>query len=101
GILLLIHLPHGIIGSIPYDEGEKRIITPVEQKAVLRRIEMVDARCRKNGIPANVARRVLPRLALPGDPGKNVNGWEFLRGSDAPRDPETRSDDELRRLLEN
>lgn len=110
GVLLVIQLPRGLLGTIrieplPFDWHTSRIVTPEKQQAALRRIESVDARCREYGISAEAATRALPWLTIPGahphgEPGE-CNGWEFLRGSATPRTPETRSDEELRRLLED
>jgi hypothetical protein len=109
GVLLLIQLPRGIIATIrfeplPFVYGVSKIVTPDEQQAALREVERVDGRCRAEGISAATAKRVLPWLAIPGatkqgEPGE-FNGWELLKGSTAPREPETRSDEEVRRLLE-
>jgi len=54
-----------------------------EQLQHFRRIEDMDARCRQHRIAAAAARQVLPPLRMPVS-GTQVNGWEFLRGSDQP-----------------
>jgi hypothetical protein len=65
------------------------------QLAVLRRIEEVDARCRRHRIAADTARAALGWLDIPGCPVRE-NGWNLLRGSD---DPLPRSVEEAHRLL--
>jgi hypothetical protein len=87
GALLALQLPRGLIG---YYSSDPR------QAAVLRRVEVVDARCRQYRIGADQARAALPRLDL-GGWASEVNGWEFLRGSDAPQKLPA---DEVRALLE-
>jgi hypothetical protein len=66
-----------------------------EQRAALRRVEEMDARCRQHRIGAHTAHEVLGRLDLPSDDGQG-NGWKFLRGSD---DPLPITVEEARRLL--
>jgi hypothetical protein len=85
--LLLLNLPRGIIGTPP---------TEPEQAAVLRRVGEVDDRCRKEGISAEAARRILDPIPMPGDRG--FDAWRLLRGSDHPR-PFT--DAEVSRLLKD
>jgi hypothetical protein len=85
-ILFMVQLPRAVLVYFPYDP---------EQTAVLRRIEAMDERCRRQGVSADMARKVLPFLSLE-DWVSSVNGWDFLRGSDEPR-PLTPA--EARRLL--
>ena len=109
GILFLIHLPRGLIGTIrveplPFEFGKSHIVTPAAQQAALREVERVDARCQEQGVSAAAAQRALPWLEIPGStprdkPGR-FNGWRLLKGSATPPEPETRSDEEIRRLLE-
>jgi hypothetical protein len=108
GVLLLIQLPRGLAATVrieplPFDYRTSKIVPPYAQQAALRRVEEIDARCQEYGISADAARRALPWLAVSGataqrSPGE-FNGWELLKGSDAPRFPETRSEEEIRRLL--
>jgi hypothetical protein len=108
GILFLIHLPHGLIGTIrfyplPFEWGKSYIVTPAAQQEALREVERVDARCQEHGISAAAAQQALPWLSIPwatpeGKKGE-FNGWRLLKGSAAPREPETRSDEEIRSLL--
>ncbi len=67
-----------------------------EQAAALRRVEEVDALCRRYRIDAATARRALPFFEIPGSYARE-NGWEFLRGSADP-DPSV-TPEEARRLL--
>jgi hypothetical protein len=86
GVCFVVQLPRSLACYHTYDPA---------QRALLRRIEEVDARCREHGISADAARRELPKLDL--DPWlSSVNGWEFLRGSPTPRE---RSAAEVRRVL--
>jgi hypothetical protein len=65
------------------------------QRAVLLRIDEMDARCRTHRIDRATARAALGTLHVPGSqPGDN--GWDFLRGS---ADPRPLTVDEARRLL--
>ena len=109
GVLMLIHLPRSVTATVrfepmPFDFRTSKVAPPDAQHAALRRVDEVDARCREHGISADAAKRVLPWLSIPGTspqgaPGE-INGWILLAGSAAPRAPETRSDEEIRRLLE-
>jgi hypothetical protein len=63
-----------------------------QQLADFRRIADVDARCRRYHIDAETARKALPEDFVingcgPGQKvhGRTINGWDFLRGSAAPR----------------
>lgn len=72
-----------------------------QQAADLRRIEEVDALCRRHRISADTARQVLPPFDIAGCYEREVNGrvlsgWDFLHGSDEPRPV---SAAEARRLL--
>ncbi len=109
GILLLVQLPRSISATIrveplPFEFGKSKLVPPDDQQQALHLVERVDARCREQGISAAAAKRVLPWLAIPGATPEGeageFNGWELLKGSATPREPETRSDEELRRLLE-
>ena len=78
-------------------------IGDLRQAADFRRIEEVDARCRRYHIDARTARQALPeKFEVVGCTpeqkvdGRPVIGWDFLRGSDDPRPV---SIDEARRLL--
>src|SRR5262249_5634038 len=73
-----------------------------QQFADLRRIEAVDRRCREHRIDAPTPGRALPPFEVYGMFGRELNGvplsgWDLLRGSD---DPEPRTVEEARRLLE-
>jgi hypothetical protein len=87
GLCFAVQLPRGLLCCIRQMPG---------QADSLRRIEEMDARCRALYIRADTARKALPPLTIQ-DSWTGVNGWEFLRGSDQPREvpPE-----EARRLLE-
>jgi hypothetical protein len=66
----------------------------------MRRIEAVDALCRKHHIDAATAQRVLEPIRMWSDcvdPPRNESNWQFLRGSDDPREI---SDEEAKRLLQ-
>jgi hypothetical protein len=52
-------------------------------------------RCRRQGVSADLTRKVLPFLSLERW-ASGVNGWDFLRGSDEPR---SLTPEEARRLL--
>ena len=81
GVCFLVQLPRGLICSSP--TGWHQFAEVREQQAVLRRIEEVDARCRKWHIGAEAARQTLGRLDVPLSMG-TIDGWEFLIGSDDP-----------------
>jgi hypothetical protein len=108
-VLMLINLPRSVTATVrfeplPFDFRRSRIVPPDAQQATLRRVDEVDARCREYGISADAAKRALPWLSMPGGsphgaPGE-INGWILLAGSATPREPETRSDEEIRRLLD-
>ncbi len=86
-LCLLIHAPRGVLCYYPDNP---------KQAQTLRRIERVSAFCRAHHISAEAARRELGVLAMP-ESTTVVNGWEFLRGSDDPKDP---SPVEIRELHE-
>jgi hypothetical protein len=80
-------LPRGL--RFPYSSAHEA------QMPELHRVDEMDARCRQLRIAGPTAREALGWLDLPdGDP--NVNGWDFLRGSD---DPLPLTGYEVRRLL--
>jgi hypothetical protein len=72
-----------------------------EQREAMERIEAVDALCREHHIDAATAQRVLdPKFQMPYDatgPDQKESNWQFLHGSDDPRDI---SDEEAKRLLQ-
>jgi hypothetical protein len=71
-----------------------------EQQQVLRRIDEVDALCRRYRIGAATAQAALGTADIPGggnSPENRISAWEFLRGSPDP-DPSITPDD-ARRLL--
>jgi hypothetical protein len=98
GLLWLINMPRGVICSMVYDADAQKVLDPADQRAALHRVEMVNARCREQEVSAAAARRALPPLTIPCAPG--FNGWDLLKGSATPRFPETRSNEEIRQLLE-
>jgi hypothetical protein len=87
-LLVIIHAPR-VVAQHWYRD-------PTEQQAALRLIEETDARCQAHGIDVATAREALGWWTLPHSSSKE-NGWEFLRGSAAPR-PMTV--EEARRLLQ-
>jgi hypothetical protein len=117
-VLLVVQMPHGIRAhwARPIEWGEASAMVRAEgvnglakvvvwdghvrsewqeQQRVLRQIEEVDAVCRESGIDAATAREALPWLKVPGGSGP-VNGWDYLRGSPAPRTTDAK---EVRELL--
>jgi hypothetical protein len=86
-LCLVVQLPRGLLAYFPANEN---------LDLLLRRIDAVDERCRRHHISAAQAREALPKLDL-GEWVSQVNGWEFLRGSDAPQ---PHSAEEVRALLE-
>jgi hypothetical protein len=82
GVCFLVHLPRGLLCSSP--TGLHQFAEVREQQAVLRRIEEVDARCRKHHIDAAAARQALGKLDVPLSLD-TIDGWDFLIGSDDPR----------------
>jgi hypothetical protein len=86
--LFAVQLPAGIVSWNRNDFGA------AEQRAVLRRVDEVDARCRELHIGVGVARDALPPLTVPMSGG--LSAWDCLRGSDGPRPV---SVEEARRLL--
>jgi len=87
-VLFVTQLPRSVVAH--WNDRE----TVDEQQPVLRLIDSTDALCQEYGISGASARRVLGFLAIP--PMCPENGWDFLRGSATPQ---TRGDDEVRRLL--
>jgi hypothetical protein len=67
------------------------------QAATLRLIERTNSICKAHHISAEAARRELPRLDMP-ESNTIVNGWDFLRGSDEPKDW---SPEEVREMLKS
>jgi hypothetical protein len=110
----LIQLPRGVLGAPSF-------FGSTDQMEALQRIEAVDACCRAHHIGGDTARRCLRDLDIPQWVGPaagclgaeavrshlmkfeipwslgNVNGWDFLRGSD---DPVERPDEEVKKILE-
>jgi hypothetical protein len=76
GLFFLLQAPRGILC---YYAANPR------QAATLRLIERASAFCREHRIAADAARRELAVLHMP-ESTTVVNGWDFLRGSDDPRD---------------
>jgi hypothetical protein len=93
GVCFLIHLPRGLLCSSP--TGPNQFAEVREQQAVLRRIEEVDARCRKYHIDAAAARQALGKLNVPLSLD-TIDSWDFLIGSD---DPHPLLPEEIKRLL--
>jgi len=87
-------LPNGVF--VHFQCAEIR----ANQMLAFRRIEAVDALCREHHISAADARRILAPIRMTydasGEPQRESN-WQFLHGSDNPRDL---SDEEIRRLLQ-
>ncbi len=94
GICFLLQLPRGLLCSSP--TGWHQFAEVRQQQAVLRRIEEVDARCRKYHIGAGAARQTLGKLDVPLSLD-TIDGWEFLDGSD---DPWPLPPEEIKYLLE-
>jgi hypothetical protein len=93
GVCFLVQLPRGLLCSSP--TGLDQFAVMHKQRAVLRRVEEVDARCRQYHISAAAARQALGRLDLPLSLDV-IDGWEFLLGSD---DPRPLSPEEIKHLL--
>ncbi|HXG13455.1 MAG TPA: hypothetical protein VNK04_27095 [Gemmataceae bacterium] len=106
GLLFLINLPRGVLAHWPaggMTPGEQLTMLwndparwlawtwdnwwndpqRAEQTAVLRRIEEIDARCRRHRIAADTAREALGWLSIP-HCASTENAWLLLRGSDNP-----------------
>jgi hypothetical protein len=77
-VLFLSQLPRGLIGAEYWTRYYE------EQQEVLRRIDVMDTRCRQFQIDRNTAVRALPVLDIP-ESGSRENGWLLLRGSSDPR----------------
>ena len=76
GLTFLVQAPRGLLC---YYEANPR------QTETLRLIERVSAVCREKRISTEAARRALGELPMPESVTK-VDGWEFLRGSDDPKE---------------
>ncbi len=87
GLCLLIQAPRGFAC---YYAANPR------QKSTLSLIERASDFCREHHIATSAARRELGRLHMP-ESTTIIDGWEFLRGSDDPKDW---SQEEVRNLLE-
>ena len=110
-ILFVVQVPRALLGYfVPLpgierlarnDEERERLIearqTHSDQREVLRHIAEVEDRLRAAGLDPAAVHTALPRLAVPGADAKHVNGWELLRGHDAPCPLPPA---EVRRLLE-
>jgi hypothetical protein len=82
GLCFLLQLPRGLICSSPtslHQFDELRA-----QQAALRRIEEVEARCRRHHISAADARQALGKFDVP-LAFDEIDGWDLLVGSDDPR----------------
>ena len=88
GVCLLIQAPRGVFGYYPDNP---------RQAETLRRIERVSAVCRERRISAEAARAALDKLDMWDESTTRENGWEFLRGSDDPKDW---SPEEIREMVE-
>ena len=88
GLCFLVQAPRGLLCYYPPNP---------QQAATLRLIERTSAFCREHHISAEAARRELGELTMP-ESNTIVNGWEFLRGSDEPKDW---SPEEVRGMLED
>jgi len=86
GLCFLVQAPRGLLC---YYAPNPR------QAATLRRIERTSAFCKERRISAEAARRELSDLKMP-ESNTIVNGWDFLRGSDEPKDW---SPEEVREML--
>jgi hypothetical protein len=93
GACFLVHLPRALICGSP--TGWEQLAVRSEQRNALRRIEEVDALCREHHVSAADARQALGKLNVR-YADENIDGWEFLRGSDDPRPIPV---DEVKRLL--
>jgi hypothetical protein len=88
GLCFLVQAPRGLLCYYAPNP---------QQAATLRRIERTSAFCKEHRISAEAARRELSDLKMP-ESNTIVNGWEFLRGSDDPKDW---SPKEVREMLES
>jgi hypothetical protein len=91
GALLVTQAPREVIGCVWWSSDHAR------QQEALRRVDAVDARCRRLHIGRETAIEALPFLEVPGS-GQRENGWLLLRGSADPRPVPV---EEARRLLED
>ncbi len=94
GVCFLVQLPRGLICGSPTGWYQVELVR--DQRAVLHRIEEVDALCRQHHISTAAARQALGKLDIPCSI-EVIDGWEFLRGSD---DPWPLPPEEVKRLLE-
>jgi hypothetical protein len=76
GLCFLIQAPRGLLCYYAPNP---------QQAATLRLIERTSDFCKAHHISAEAARRELGFLKLP-ESNTIVNGWDFLRGSDDPKD---------------
>jgi hypothetical protein len=90
----VVNLPRGLICGSP--TGWEMFSGVRDQLAVLRRVEEVDALCRRHHISAAEARQALGRLNVPWSLDV-IDGWELLIGSD---DPRPLPQEEVKRLLD-
>jgi hypothetical protein len=88
GLCFLIQVPRGLLCYYAPNP---------QQAATLRLIERTSAFCIAHHISAEAARRELSELKMP-ESNTIVNGWDFLRGSDDPKDW---SREEVRGMLED
>jgi hypothetical protein len=86
GLCFLIQAPRGLLCYYPANP---------QQAATLRLIERTSDFCQAHHISAEAARRELSELKMP-ESNTIINGWDFLRGSDDPKDW---SPDEVREML--
>jgi hypothetical protein len=94
GICFILQLPRGLLCSSPTDWSQFAQVRI--QQAALRRLETVDARCRRHHISAAAARQALGKWEMPLSFGVG-DGCDFLLGSD---DPRSLPPEEVKRLLE-
>ncbi len=76
GVCFLVQAPRGLLCYYA---------TNPRQAETLRLIEQVSDVCRQHRISTEAARRALGPLPMP-ESTTTVDGWEFLRGSDDPKD---------------
>jgi hypothetical protein len=94
GVCFVINLPRGLLCSSP--TGWSQFAEVRAQQAALRRIETVEARCRRYHIGAADSRQALGTWEVPLSLGVG-DGRDFLIGSD---DPRPLPPEQIRRLLE-
>ncbi|MGH7174540.1 MAG: hypothetical protein ACRELG_30095, partial [Gemmataceae bacterium] len=93
GVCFLVQLPRGLLCASP--TGWDQFAEVRAQQATLRRIDEVEARCRRYHLSAAAARQALGKLDVPLSTDV-IDGWEFLIGSD---DPHPLPPEEVKRLL--